>query len=316
LEELIGRRLLERRPHGLALTDAGAVLLPVVRGAFDRIGDTLDTLRTDAGAGPRTLRVHMPPSFLHQCGLEVLHAFRAAFPDILIDVSSSNGTGLPEGGDLDVAVVYDRPQGGEAVRDLLWMVREAPACAPALAARAAGLMLAEFLGGNVLLHVKHPGEPPGLLWAAFAGHHNIPLSADRGLAFETAVLAVQGAVAGGGVVLADLDLFAREIADGRLVLPFEAMRGKRLRLLSLRSPGGHGGPGGGPVPLLDDRALCPRAGAGGRRGCPGRLVVGSRPDPNATGPTRGRPGPRGRRAGIDRVSEPPCPETRSPIPAC
>lgn len=224
LEEVIGRRLLERRPHGLALTEAGAVLLPVVRGAFDRIGDTLDALRADAGAGPRTLRVHMPPSFLHQCGLSVLHAFRAACPDILIDVSSSNGTGLPPGGDLDVAVVYDRPQGGEAVRDLLWMVREAPACAPSLAAAAAGLTLPDFLRCNVLLHVKHPGEPPGLLWAAFAGHHNIRLGPDRGLAFETAVLAAHGAMAGGGVVLADLDLFAREIADGQLVVPFAATR--------------------------------------------------------------------------------------------
>lgn len=224
LEDLIGLRLLERRPHGLALTEAGAVLLPVVRASFDRIQDTLETLRSDLGTATRTLRVHMPPSFLHQCGLTVLHAFRAAFPDILIDVSSSNSTGLPRGGDLDVAVIYDRPQGGEAVRDLLWMVREAPACAPTLAEGAAGMTLADFLRGNVLLHIKHPGEPPGLLWTAYGSHHNILLAADRGLAFETAVLAVQCAMSGGGIVLADVDMFAREIAEGRLVVPFEPPR--------------------------------------------------------------------------------------------
>ena len=222
LEDLLGRRLLERRPSGVALTEAGAALLPVVRASFDRIQDTLRTL--SAEGGDTALRVHMPPSFLHRCGMPVLAAFQAAFPDISVDVSSSNGTGLPAAQEADVAVIYDRPGGGEAVRDLLWMVREVPACAPALARRAEGMDLAGFLRANVLLHVKHPGEPPGLLWGAYAGHHGITLPAARSLAFETAVLAVECALDGGGVALVDPDMFARELAEGLLVTPFPAVR--------------------------------------------------------------------------------------------
>jgi DNA-binding transcriptional LysR family regulator len=220
LEELLGRRLLERRPQGLVLTAAGAALLPVVAKSFDRIEAALDGLRRDAASGPRVLRVHMPPTFLQIHGLTLLREFRAAFPDILIDVSSSNGFGLPAGRGLDVSVVFDRPQVDDTVRDLLWMVDQIPACAPALAERCAGMTLTEFLRANELLHTKLEGEPLGILWSAYARHHNIDIAADRGLAFDTEVLAVQSAIAGGGVVLVDPEMFAAEVADGRLVTPF------------------------------------------------------------------------------------------------
>src|SRR5687767_10194899 len=42
LEEILGLRLFRRLPRGLALTDEGAALLPVLEEAFRRIGATLD----------------------------------------------------------------------------------------------------------------------------------------------------------------------------------------------------------------------------------------------------------------------------------
>ncbi|SNB75349.1 LysR family transcriptional regulator, glycine cleavage system transcriptional activator [Arboricoccus pini] len=219
LEELLGQQLLERRPHGLVLTRAGASLLPVLRKSFDRLEEVLSTIEQEGQGKPRTLRVHMPPSFLHQQGLQILREFRALVPDIVIDVSSSNGTGLPTR-DLDVAVVYDRPQAGDAVRDLLWMTREQPACAPDVGRQAEGLSLQEFLLGQQLIHVKMEGMDSSLHWANFARSQGLALRTDSGLAFETATLAVQFAMGGLGVLLVDTDLFARELAEGRLVTPF------------------------------------------------------------------------------------------------
>lgn len=219
LEEMLGARLLERRPSGLTLTEAGATLLPVVTKSFDRLEDVAGTIRRQGGKLPRRLKVHMPPTFLHQMGLPVLRDFRAAFPDILIDVSSAMAPGLPAG-DLDVAVIYDRPRSGDIVRDLLWMVQDLPACSPELARRCEGMDLATFLAVNELLHVKLEGERPGALWADFARTHGLSLPVEQGLAFETAVLAVQFARSGSGVVLADRLMFAREIRDGTLSTPF------------------------------------------------------------------------------------------------
>lgn len=220
LEDLLGRPLLERRPSGLALTPAGAALLPVVRKSFDRLEEVMnDILREEAGH-QRRLRLHMPPSFLHQVALPILSDFRREFHDILIDVSTSLGTGLPPT-EVDVAVVYDRPQAGDTVRDLLWMVRVAPVCAPGIAAAAAELDLGQFLAGQELLHVKLPGEAIGTHWLQFARAQGFALDIRRGMAFETVTLAAQYAMAGQGVVLADTLMFAPEIAAGRLVAPYD-----------------------------------------------------------------------------------------------
>ncbi|HEV3043446.1 MAG TPA: LysR substrate-binding domain-containing protein, partial [Roseiarcus sp.] len=47
------------------------------------------------------------------------------------------------------------------------------------------------------------------------------MSVDRGLVFDTAQLAVQYALSGDGLVLADPQLFQEELRTGRLVKPFD-----------------------------------------------------------------------------------------------
>jgi LysR family glycine cleavage system transcriptional activator len=219
LEDLLGVQLVERRPHRVALTPAGEILLPVVRKSFDRLEAALNTIH-QGSRSTRTLRIHMPPTLLNHMAAPMLRDFRSEFPDILIDVSSSHVTGLPLQ-DLDVAVVFDRPNIDDRVTDLLWMVHVTPVCSPEIAARRQGQDLAEFLSANELLHVKLEGEPRGLLWATFARQMGLSLDSDRGLAFDTAISAVQFAKSGAGVALVDKDMFAAELASGELVAPFD-----------------------------------------------------------------------------------------------
>ena len=221
LEDLLGKKLLERRPQHLVLTEEGAILLPVVRKCFDRLEQVLNRIKDGEHTG-RTLRVHMPPSLLNHMALPLLQDFRREFPDILIDVSSSHVTGLPAT-ELDAAVVYDRPNVDDRVTDLLWMVRVTPVCSPQVARANQGKSLAQFIADSELLHVKLEGEPRGLLWANFLRQCAIPADTDKGLAFDTAISAVQYAIAGGGVALADIDMFAAELEDGRLVAPYDTV---------------------------------------------------------------------------------------------
>jgi LysR family glycine cleavage system transcriptional activator len=218
LEELLGHQLFERRPQSLALTKAGASLLPIVRGSFDRIEQALnDVVR--GGGGLRTLRLQLPPSFAQKLALPILQGFRREFPDIFVDFSSAGFTGAPRT-ETDAAVIYDRPRTGVAVSDLLWMSRVTPACSPRLAEAHQGKPLRQFVAENELLHVKLEGEAPGMIWEAFSRHFDLGVQTGRGLAFDTAALAAQYAASGEGVALLDIDLFAQDIAAGVVVTPF------------------------------------------------------------------------------------------------
>lgn len=218
LEELLGKKLVERKPHGISLTEAGAKLLPVVAKSFDRIEQTLNEIKSEAAGKQRLLRVHMPPTFLQRRGMQMLHEFRAEYPAIAIDISSTYGTGLPSRA-VEVAVTYDRPKVTDAIQDLLWMERVTPVCSPALAQRFADRPLEALLQENELLHVRIDGQESGHLWGQFARSAGISLDTARGITFDTLALAVQYAERGHGVVLADIDMFSEEIRSGRLGVP-------------------------------------------------------------------------------------------------
>jgi DNA-binding transcriptional LysR family regulator len=221
LEDLLGKQLFDREPNGLSLTLAGQELLPVVSKCLDRLEQTMNAIREDEFTS-RSLRLHVPPSMLQQLFLPMLRDFRAEYPDIRIDVSSAHVTGLPPN-DIDMAIVYDRPNVDDRITDLLFVVRVAPLCSPETARAHADETLEVFLAKAELLHLKLDNEPRDLLWSAYLRQHGLDVPKNEGLAFDTAVAAAHYAMTGGGVILGDVDMFAHDIAAGRLVMPFDAV---------------------------------------------------------------------------------------------
>ncbi len=221
LEELLGKQLFEREASRLALTDVGAELLPVVTKSLDRIEQAMNAIRDDQSAH-RMLRIHVPPSILQQQFLPILGDFRREFPDIGVDISSSNVTGLPARA-LDMAIVYDRPHVDDQVTDLLRMVQVAPLCSPATAQAGANKTPEELLATNALLHIKLEGQTRDYLWSAFVRQQGLTIPTANGVAFDTAVAAAQYTMAASGVFLGDVHMFAQEIAEGRLVMPYDVV---------------------------------------------------------------------------------------------
>ena len=221
LEKLIGAQLFERRPHALVLTKAGQHLLPAVMKSFDRLEYALDDIRNEGTTTLRTLRVQMPPSFAAHLAVPILRDFRRAAAEVEIDLVSPYGVGPPLN-DVDVAVVYSKPTVTDLVKDLLWPVRLNLLCHPNIAAQAEGKSLAEFIESNELVHVRLSDCPRHHLWSQFvrqAGLHS--LNVERGLVFDTALLAVQYALSGEGIALVDGYLFGDYIRTGKLIKPFE-----------------------------------------------------------------------------------------------
>ena len=222
LERLTGVPLFERRPHALTLTKAGQHLLPAVVKSFDRLEYALDDIRNEGSPAQRTLRVQMPPSFAVQLAVPILKDFRRASTEVDIDLISPYGVGPPLG-DVDVAVVYSKPAITALVTDLLWSVRLSVLCHPHIAARDRGKDLAAFIEANEIVHVRIADLPRHHAWSQFVRAQRLTnVNVERGLVFDTAVLAAQYAQGGQGIALVDTNLFAEEISAGRLVKPFEA----------------------------------------------------------------------------------------------
>jgi len=223
LERLTGVQLFERRPHALTLTKAGQHLLPAVVKSFDRLEYALDDIRNEGAPAQRTLRVQMPPSFAVQLAVPILRDFRRASTEVDIDLISPYGVGPPLG-DVDVAVVYSRPTVTDLVTDLLWPVHTTILCHPNIAAAHRGGDLAALIAANEIVHVRIADLPRHHTWLQFVRtHHLNGVNIERGLVFDTAVLAAQYALGGQGLALVDPNLFAEEIRTGRLVKPFEAV---------------------------------------------------------------------------------------------
>ena len=222
LEKLIGVQLFERRPHALVLTKAGQHLLTAVMKSFDRLEYALDDIRNEGGVSAmRTLRVQMPPTFAAHLAVPILRDFRHAAPDVEIDLVSPHGVGPPLS-EVDVAVVYSKPTVTDLVRDLLWPVRQSLLCHPTVAERDKGKSLAEFIASNELIHVRLSDLPRHYLWTQFARQAGLnALNVERGLVFDTALLAVQYALSGEGIALIDNYLFGDYIRSGRLIRPFD-----------------------------------------------------------------------------------------------
>jgi DNA-binding transcriptional LysR family regulator len=222
LERLTGVQLFDRRPHALTLTKAGQHLLPAVVKSFDRLEYALDDIRNEGAPVQRTLRVQMPPSFAVQLAVPILRDFRRASAEVDIDLISPYGVGPPLG-DVDVAVVYSKPTVTDLVTDLLWSVRLSILCHPDMAAAHRGKSLAAFIEANEIVHVRIADLPRHHVWSQFVHTHGLAgVNIERGLVFDTAVLAAQYALGGQGIALLDCNLVAEEMRAGRLVKPFEA----------------------------------------------------------------------------------------------
>ena len=266
LEKLIGVQLFERRPHALVLTKAGQHLLPAVMKSFDRLEYALDDIRNE-GPALRTLRVQMPPSFAAHLAVPILRDFRRAVAEVEIDLVSPYGVGPPLN-DVDVAVVYSKPTVTDLVTDLLWPVRMTHAVPPELAARFAGRSLARVHRGatnwctcafRICRAITCGRSSSGRRACS-------PLNVERGLVFDTAVLAVQYALSGEGIALVDNNLFGEEIRTGRLVKPFDNILDDGYGYYLITHPKALSDTAIALVPLLADRALRQRPGAAPRTG--------------------------------------------------
>jgi len=210
LEEILGVRLFRRLPRGLALTDEGQALVPVLAECFGHIRATLD--RFENGHFREVVTVGAVGTFATGWLLPRLPSFCDTHPYIDLRILTNNNRVDLAGEGLDYAIRFGDGSwhGTEATR--LFAAPLSPACAPHLAAR---LAQPTDLGAEVLLRSYRADE--WARWFAAAGSA-CPLI--RGAVFDSSVIMAEAAAQGAGVALLPVKMFARELAAARLVRPF------------------------------------------------------------------------------------------------
>ncbi len=229
LEERIGAALFHRIPQGLALTDEGRSLLPVVRQAFDEIAGQLAL--TSNREARTVLSVGVVGSFATGWLLPRLAAFEAAFPGLDLRLSTNNNrVDIAEEG-LDFAIRFGDGAWHGTAAELLFAAPLTPLCDPATAARLAS---PGDLGGETLLRSYRPDDWPD--WFEAAG---VEAPVSFGAMFDSSIAMVEAARRGHGVALAPARLFEAALASGEIVKPFSIEAGKGgywLTWLKSRTP--------------------------------------------------------------------------------
>lgn len=226
LEQRLGTRLFHRLPRGLALTDDGLALVPVLGEAFDRVAATLGQYA--GGRFREALKVGVVGTFAIGWLLPRLDDFARAHPHIDLKLSTNNNRVDLTGEALDYAIRFGDGAWHATRAEPLIDAPMAPVCAPAIAAR---LTAPADLVREALLRSYRTDE-----WARWFAAAGVEPPPPRGAMFDSSALMASAAAAGIGVALVPVAMFARELANETLVQPFgitvDAGRYWLTRLLS------------------------------------------------------------------------------------
>ena len=211
LEQRLGTRLFRRLPRGLALTDEGQALVPVLGDAFDRISATLG--RYADGRLREVLNLGVVGTFATGWLLDRLDSFARAQPHIDLRIMTNNNRVDLAGEGLDLAVRFGDGAWHGTHAEPVMAAPLTPLCSPAVAARLAG---PADLADEVLLRSYRSDE--WKRWFEAAGMACPPL---HGPLFDSSTAMAVAAMSGVGVALAPAAMFAKELGAERLVCPFE-----------------------------------------------------------------------------------------------
>ncbi len=215
LEENIGEPLFVRKARQVSLTEAGQRLAPKVADAFNTLREAVDNVRDTSDT---TLTIHSTATFASRWLSRHLGAFQLEHPSIAVRLETSGTLIDFSQSDCDVAIRWRSDDGKGLIYHRLLRGVYTPMLHPALAESIGGLHKPEDL---LRLRIIDPGDIWWSQWFKEVGIENpgldrYPRSRLNVQAFEAAA-----AIASQGVAMLTPELYADEVALGRLYQPFE-----------------------------------------------------------------------------------------------
>jgi len=211
LEARLGTPLFRRLPRGLALTDEGQALLPLLSDSFERMHAVLEQF--EGGLHRQVVTVAVVGTFAVGWLLPRLPAFQRAHPAIDLRLMTNNNRVDLAAEGLDWAIRFgDGAWHGTEARALI-APPLSPACAPAVARR---LRTPADLARETLLRSYRPDE-----WTRWFSAARVAPPLVRGAIFDSSITMADAAAQGAGVALLPTALFGEALRSERLVQPFD-----------------------------------------------------------------------------------------------
>lgn len=221
LEEYLGIQLFRRLPRGLLLSETGQLLCVELRDVFIALDKAMAQVLTDDSQGSLTISV--APVFATKWLVPRLQRFEEANPQIDLRISSTLAMIDFRRDSFDAAVRLGDGVYPGLVAVKLFEESVTPMCSPRILDGGRPLVEADDLCGQVLLHDESlaldRATPNWQTWLRAANAEKV--DAFRGTRFDQPDQALQAAIDGAGVVLGRRQLAANDIAEGRLVTPFD-----------------------------------------------------------------------------------------------
>ncbi|MHA7773702.1 LysR family transcriptional regulator [Roseibium sp. M-1] len=212
LEDVLQVSLFERLPRGVALTDEGLALLPVLSDAFRRMSDALS--RFEDGNFREVLTIGVVGTFATGWLLPRLSGFSARHPQIDLRLKTNNNRADMLADGLDFFLRFGDGAWHATNAEKLLDAPLSPVCAPGASSR---LKTPADLLQEPLLRSYRTDE--WTMWFQAAG---LPPPRARGWMFDSSLAMVDAVAQGAGVALVPVAMFSRALNTGDIVRPFEA----------------------------------------------------------------------------------------------
>lgn len=223
LEDRLGTPLFERHANGVRVNDAGRLLAEDVDAGLERIANGVRAV-SERARSATTLTLSAPPSFTQFWLLPRLAEFESHETHLEISLDAEQALTAPSwhGDGARLALRYGRGPWPTVRSVRLFEDELFPVCAPTLLERAAIDTPADLFG-HTLLEVawssrQNVAFPGWREWFNAAGLPDAEVPIQR--RFSLSSLALDQAIAGRGVMLANPAVVADRLASGVLVRPF------------------------------------------------------------------------------------------------
>lgn len=211
LEDYLQKPLFNRLARGLALTDEGANLAPIVSKSLNDISNILETIKGDAKK--TVLHIGVVGTFAIGFLLKRIENFHNEYKDIRVQLSINNNVPDLLNEHLDFAIRFGDGAWLALRSEFLMPAPLTPLCAPQIAQK---LKKPADIFNFELLRSHRKNE-----WARFFNQANIRNIQAKGPIFDNSRAIADAAAMGIGIALLPQNMFIDEINNNKLCAPFD-----------------------------------------------------------------------------------------------